>query len=624
MLANVCASTQAQTLAEPPVLEFFADQQEALSIGPNMLYLSDHDRSMNIEQAMYEGLSWQTIHKASPNFGFTNSAYWFRFTLLNTSPETERVLIELPIPFLDDIHLYRVSDGEVLENHQLGDLRPFQERPILHQNFVMPFSLEPGKNDMILRVASQGTVEAPLFVWSPDAFTASTANDRLIQGVWFGVILIMVIYNLFLYVLLRDVSYLYYVSFAFSYMMFQACLKGYAFAYLWPESIIWNSYALPMFISLCSFFAFMLVSSFLDLKQHNPWGNRLIQIMAGVSFCLALASFILPYSDIIRISSAMTAVTCIISLSMGYWSWYNENRYAKYFCLAWTSAFGGIGILVSAKFGILPANFWTENSGQLGVMTLVALLSFALANRFNREKELRIAAQDQSLQHERLARHSQEELLRSRADATRKLEKKVAERTEKLERAMSELEAVNQRLEVMSTTDSLTELYNRRYFEESLSKEFEQARKENTGLAIILCDVDHFKMINDSFGHKAGDECLHSLAQLFKRLTAAHDGLVARYGGEEFIFLLKGINLKQAEDIASTVCQEVRSLNFYFNAKPIPLTASFGVASLCSQHISADQVVTQADLALYRAKNSGRDRVVCWQQQDENNTAKAN
>ena len=603
----------------PPQLSYSPTQAFPIDVGARMLYLEDPERQMTIEQALGQSEDWKHISKASPNFGFTSSAYWFRFDLFNTDAESQRIYIELPIPFLDDVRMFRLneasvnSDMSIAEQHLVGDKFPFAQRPVIHQNLVMPFELEPGNNPMLLRVAAAGTVEAPLFIWEPESFSVANGDDRLIQGIWFGLIIIMVIYNLFLYALLKDISYLYYVSFATSYLMFQVCLKGYGFAYLWPNMIEWNGYAISVFVSLCNFFAYMFVLSFLDLRQHSPVAYKLVVAMAAINGALFVLTFVLPYSDTIRINSSMVVLSCIFSLSIGYWSWYNENRYAKHFCLAWTSAFAGVGILATTKFGWFPANFWTENAGQIGVMMLVALLSFALANRFNREKELRILAQDSSLHNERLARKSQEELLRSRAEANKRLEQKVAERTENLERAMSELESVNERLEIMSTTDALTNLANRGHFERSLEKEFKRAVRHQRQLSIILCDVDHFKTINDTFGHKAGDECLRSLARLFKQRVSRPGDLAARYGGEEFIFLLVDTPLENAKRLAEDLCERVSAMNFHFNGKPIPVTASFGVSSLeMLGMISADQLVTQADLALYQAKNNGRDQVISW------------
>lgn len=602
-----------------PSLEYSASGPQPVEVGARMLYLEDPLRQYDVDEVIANPSDWNSINQASPNFGFTKSAYWFRFNITNLDMSVQDIFLELPIPFLDDVQIFRINQTtideniDVLEQHEVGDQFPFSKRPVIDQDLILPFELLPGTNEFLVRITSEGTIEAPLFIWNPQSFGVSNADDRLVQGIWFGIVIIMVIYNFFLYVMLRDISYLYYVAFACSYLMFQVCLKGYGFAYLWPNMTDWNAYSISVFIALCNFFAYMLVMSFLDLRRHSPRGYRITSTMASISALFVILTFILPYSTTVRMNAGMVLITCITSLTIAYWSWYNENRYAKYFCLAWTAAFAGVGVLVAAKFGVLPANFWTENAGQIGILMLVSLLSLALANRFNREKELRILAQDSSLHNERLARRSQEELLEARVEANKRLEQKVAERTETLERAMAELETVNQRLEIMSTTDSLTGLSNRGHFENRLMDEFQRAQRHKRDLSIILCDIDLFKTINDTFGHKAGDECLISIATLFQQRIARTGDVVARYGGEEFIFLLADTPLENAKQIAQDLCDSVRALNFHFNAQPIPVTASFGVSSMAERTLeSPDQLVTEADLALYQAKNANRDQVVSW------------
>jgi len=596
-----------------PTHLYSPESKAPISVGTKMLYLEDVSNALDIEELLRSEQPWQEIHKSAPNFGFSSSSYWFYFKLDNLAGAPEQVYIELPIPFLDSIHLYQIKQKSVSHELHVGDQFEFSQRPINHQNFIMPVILDTGTNEIMIRVDTAGTVEAPLIIWAPEQFTYATSNDRLLQGMWMGVIGIMIIYNLFLFSLLRDKSYLYYVLFSFSYLMFQVSLKGYGFAYLWPNQVHWNSYAISVFIAASNFFATVMVLSFLDFRSHSNAAHR---IMKGFSFlcgAMLLLTFVSPYTLSVRFNAGMTAAACIVSLSSGYWSWYKGNSNARFFCIAWTAAFAGVGFLVATKFGILPATFWTNNAGEIGILLLVALLSFALANRFDTEKELRIKAQDNALEHEKQARKSQDALLKNRADANKRLEQKVTERTETLEQALQKLESVNEKLAIMSTTDALTGLYNRGHFEERLQKEFKRAIRNQRSLSVILCDIDHFKTVNDTYGHKAGDECLKVIASLFKSRIAREGDLSARYGGEEFILLLPETNLKQAREVANELCSKIREMPFMFAAKAIPLSASFGVSTLNATGIfSADQLVTQADVALYEAKNTGRDRVICW------------
>lgn len=597
-----------------PVTETGSDIGYPVYINSNMLYIEDPDHSENITTILNNTQHWQAINRQSPNFGFTTTAFWFKFIIRNKESSEQTTYIELPIPFLDDVQLYRTHNNIVLEKVLVGDHRPFSDRPILHPSLVMPFKLAPGDNHMIMRIASEGSVEGSLTLWSPDAFALASSDEQLLQGIWLGIVGIMVIYNLFLFFAIRDTSYLFYVGFAFGYLFFHICLKGYGYAYLWTDLIKWNSFALATFIALCNLSAAMLVIKYLKLKKNMPLGYRIMSIVATTSGILLLLTFVAPYSITIRIVSSLTFFTCFLSLTYGYTAWFRGDQYAKFYCLAWTAAFVGVVVQGAAKFGIVPSNFWTNNAGQIGVMMLVALLSFALANRVNREKELRIEAQESSLQHEKLARISQEELLQTKMYTNEKLERQVTERTLTLQKALMELEGANSRLEILSTTDALTSLFNRGHFETRLNLEFNRATRHERELCVILCDIDFFKTINDSYGHKAGDAYLRETARVLKNRINRSGDIIARYGGEEFIILLVDTPLTEAEKLAIVLCEEISAIKIGSYPQEISTTASFGVASLLqSDAKSSEELVHKADVALYQAKNAGRNQVAIWQ-----------
>jgi diguanylate cyclase (GGDEF)-like protein len=612
---SISDKTRFQSLSsiKVPVTQYIPGSKTPGAIGSNMLFLKDPEHSENIASIMKGQFEWQRIKRQSPNFGFTDIAYWFKFNIENNSDTDQEIYIELPIPFLDSVQVYRTKDAVIKEQHFVGDTYPFTQRPIAHQNFVLPFTLASGNNIMYMRVASAGTVEAPLLLWHPANHAKASSDNNLFQGIWAGMIAIMVIYNLLLFFSIRDASYLYYVVFAFGYLFFQVSLKGYGFAYIWPNMLDWNSYCISTFVALCNLSVVLLVIKFLNLKSTNPPAFKLMRIIAFFSGFILLLSFIAPYSFAIRIASATTLITCSLSLVLGYIALYRGQQDARYFCLAWTATFIGIGVLGAVKFGIFTANFWTNNSGQIGVICLVSLLSLALASRINREKEMRLIAQDAALTSETTARQSQADLLEAKTNANFQLEEKVTERTKTMQKALSELEQANGRLELASTTDALTTLFNRRHFESRLNIEFKRALRHKRELSIILCDIDYFKTVNDTHGHKAGDECLRHVALILKNIITRSGDIIARYGGEEFIILLVDTPLKEAEYLAETLCKEIRNTLFESNNRAIDFTASFGVSSL-SQHQSENPeiLVSRADIALYDAKHSGRDQVKTW------------
>jgi two-component system cell cycle response regulator len=166
------------------------------------------------------------------------------------------------------------------------------------------------------------------------------------------------------------------------------------------------------------------------------------------------------------------------------------------------------------------------------------------------------------------------------------------------------------RLEKLAVTDYLTGIYNIRYFYSRLEEEFSRAERYHLPLSCIMLDIDHFKKINDSYGHRIGDFILREFAQLVKRHSRKSD-LVARYGGEEFIMLLPQTSLKGALIEAKRIQRVVKETQFSQLQEGQRITVSFGVACLPDQNIqNADDLIHFADSALYKAKEEGRDLII--------------
>lgn len=184
----------------------------------------------------------------------------------------------------------------------------------------------------------------------------------------------------------------------------------------------------------------------------------------------------------------------------------------------------------------------------------------------------------------------------------RELEVRVQDRT-------AELREANARLEKLAVTDSLTGLLNRRALFTLLSREIERERRHKRELAVIMFDIDHFKRVNDEYGHAAGDEVLCHVAAIAMQVIRTTDTM-ARYGGEEFVLIAPETDKVQALQLAERMHQALRSSPITVEREVLQITASFGVAMLHSDADDSEQILRRADAALYAAKAAGRDRVV--------------
>jgi diguanylate cyclase (GGDEF)-like protein len=175
----------------------------------------------------------------------------------------------------------------------------------------------------------------------------------------------------------------------------------------------------------------------------------------------------------------------------------------------------------------------------------------------------------------------------------------------------AELERANRMLQAMSYIDPLTGIANRRHFEEFLDQEWRRARRDNTPLALVMVDVDHFKQFNDTYGHRSGDDCLKYVATEISGALHRGGDLAARYGGEEFVVVLPGTELPGALVVAEEMRSRVERLRILHKASPHRVvTVSLGLACLrAGESDASDVLVNAADRALYRSKEAGRNRV---------------
>lgn len=176
-----------------------------------------------------------------------------------------------------------------------------------------------------------------------------------------------------------------------------------------------------------------------------------------------------------------------------------------------------------------------------------------------------------------------------------------------LQLTTEEVQAQNKELEFLANHDPMTQLLNRRSFNREYQKKFYSAQKSGINLSCIMCDIDHFKAVNDNYGHATGDKVIIMVADLLKRFFQEED-LVGRYGGEEFCIAMPNIDLKQAAGVANRVRQAIKD----DISTGVQVSMSFGVAALHGTSYDPDELTNQADKALYVAKESGRNCVVCW------------
>lgn len=551
--------------------------------------LHDIAGTLDSEQATaHEG--WAALNGRSPVFGFAEGAYWFRTRVQLAGHTEQRWVYLIPYSLLDHVDLFiRRADGSV-EQRRSGDLLPFATRDLKHRHFNFLIDLAPGEVvELLLRVQTQSSVQVPQWLITRDAFFARTHESQVGIGLYYGVLLALLLFNLIIYLSLRQPAYGWYVLYVLAFGTVQLNLNGLAFEYLWPDSPAWANLAMPLSM-VCGMTTMALFArSFLNLPRQRPRLNRAFELFVLIQLAMTAGSLLLGYRHAIMIETASVFLITPLILYAAISLIRSGYRPASYFLLAWTALLFGVMSYAMVSFGLFPKIFITEYGIQIGSALEMTLLSFALAFRIR----------DLEQEKQRLISRSRDEL-----------ESCVEQRTAELNQALSELGAMNRQLHEVSRRDGLTGVYNRRFLEQNLDLLWESCAEAGEPFSVLMFDIDHFKAINDRHGHLIGDDCLRAVADTLHAQLRNPRECLARWGGEEFIVLLPACALADARQRAEQARTAIENRNPLPSGPCIDLRVSIGVASAFPTRGSpVTQLIESADRALYRAKAAGRNRV---------------
>lgn len=551
---------------------------------------------------------WRAESPPAISHGYVDSPYWFRVSITNPTEKHLTPYFEIGYPVLRHIEFYRIRDDAPANKLQLGNERPFDERPLEHRNFVVPLELAPKETLTIyMRVTTGSSMQLPLTLWDPEAFQVYEQSDLLFQGIYYGIAVAMILYHCFVFIALRERAFFYYLGYIIAMPLFLATLGGLAYQFLWPQATWWNNQLMMIFLHFVVIFGSFFTLRFLSIsRQSHPIIHGCILATAGAAAILALAALVIPFADIVLPSILVSFIACSLMLIVGVVRLLEGDHAARYYTLAWCfMLFGGI-VLALNKLALVPNNVFTQNAVQVGSALGVILLSIAIADRLNKEKQSAMEAQAMALREEQNARLAQAETLKVQEEANTRLEERVRERTE-------ELEAANAKLLEFSATDALTGLWNRGYFEEAFRTYCVEAFRYQQPLALLVMDIDHFKAFNDTYGHLVGDQCLRVVADTMASVVTRSPDLLARYGGEEFVAVLPDTTTEGAQCVAERIRKKMANAPFQVSDERITVTLSIGVTSRIPK--SADmsqQLFEEADSALYQAKRADRNQVVVF------------
>ncbi len=372
MLLTLSASTWA---SEPSALNFAENCQIETSL----------------EDPITTSTAFTPISIEKNSFGFSNLPRWFKVRC--TGLELNRPwLLEIGYPLLDEIKIFDSLDLQ-LPRLTVGDHYPFATRPIAHRNFVIPLQTQDLANGIYLRVLSTSAIQVPIKIMSPLGFSQQLTEEYAGLGLYFGIILALLIYNLFLILFVKDRAFAYYVGYILAFGLFQAGLNGLAFEYLWPGQPRFANQILPTLIWLSFGFIFFFTRTYLRTPKYSSRLDPILRWLGTTCFVIAVPCLLFaPYGPAIRTAAAFCLIAVPLVIATGVVVARKGFSPAYYFLTAWLFFLLGIVVLNLKNFGWISSNFYSDYAMQIGSAAEVLLLSLGLGHRFSllqNEKTLR-------------------------------------------------------------------------------------------------------------------------------------------------------------------------------------------------------------------------------------------
>ncbi len=422
-----------------------------LLIGKDIYVLQAADKEVSFKDA-FKSSAFKKYDKDVPNLGLTAFSTWLRFTVTNKT-QSPKLLLDVAYPILDEVELFTLDTNGTFQSILMGEVKPFNERTYDHPDYIFDLNIPADSSQTYyLRVKSAEQLILPISVSEPTDLWQSLNYENVLSGLFIGAIIIMFLYNLFIYFSVRDKSYLYYVIYVGSVGLTQIGIKGFTFQYLWGNSPAFELKSVVIFACLGAIAALLFTKVFLDTPQRARRFDKVLTgviVLLSIALGLTLIGKIQAGFQLMQLATTLFAFSLIIVSAIVMRSGY---RPARFVFLSWCSLLVGAIIFTLKDNGVLPYNMFTSYSMQAASIVEMALLSFGLADRINILKREKEASQAEALN---IAKEN-ERIIREQNVI---LEQKVSERTHELNESLEDLKQTQSQLvesEKMASLGQLT------------------------------------------------------------------------------------------------------------------------------------------------------------------------
>lgn len=325
---------------------------------------------------------WQPLGKDHAGLGFHKDPVWLRFSLANADQAAKALVLDLGYPLHDHVEFY-MPDGKQVVKKISGDMHSYHAREIDAANIAFLLSVPPGEHTYYLKLHSQSSLVLPLRILSEQKFYHEKFQEYAFMFLYYGVLIVMALYNLFLFLSIRDRAYLYYSLFTACLLMNTAILNGMAFQFLWPEQPRWGNIAALVAVFLVHALGIQFSRSYLRTDQLTPRIDIFLQGFMVLCFAGAVAAFFLPYHILMRPILLLVLVATAVLMGVGIYGVVKKSRPAYFYLVAWVLLLAANVLAILKNAGILPSWTLLTYSIQIGSAAEVLLLSLGLADRIN-------------------------------------------------------------------------------------------------------------------------------------------------------------------------------------------------------------------------------------------------
>lgn len=527
------------------------------AIGTYLSFYQEAASSLSPSQVLqkFDNGQFTQSNKAVLSFGLGAKPVWVALKVSNASLSASKRRLSIEAAWLDKIHLYFIVNKQLVKQVKVGDIYPFKDRPVDERFFSVPYDFPKGNTTILARIETPDPMIIPIYFSSETERYQRNLTQSYFYGMLYGALLSLLAYNFMLYYSLGLKQYLFYAIHIVTFIVMNMSYTGHGYQWLWPQLLAWQQWANSILIFAFGMTGILFAIQFLNSKQLLPGVHKMvIAIVSLFSFGMLLS--LLTNNQLLADIIALTFISAYawILITMGWGSLRSGNKAARYFILATVTAAFTASISAATVWGVIPFTDLRFRATEIGMVFDAVFLALALAHLFRVNDKKKVEA------------------------------------------------------EKMARIDHLTSLNNRRAFNEYAAIIWNNAARQHEGLSIILLDIDNFKVINDTYGHTAGDDILIQLSAILKSENRTGD-ILARWGGEEFIILLPNTEEGSAVLIAERLRQEISAFPMDVGDETIKVSCSFGVASKSNHNETIEKLIAQSDQYLYHAKHSGRNRV---------------